>query len=231
MIRIFDIIVSVILIVLTLPLMLIGFLGIKLTSPGPAIYRASRSGQFGHKFTMYKLRTMHVASGNASAITGPNDTRIFPFGNLLRRTKIDELPQFWNVLFGDISIVGPRPEDPGIVDKYYTEWMMDTLEVRPGITSPGALFGYCFGDLYLDPEQPESSYGELQLPPKLAIERAYIERMSLGSNLGVILATARTIGELVLTSKKPALPFDSIAARKWCGDEAFVRAESTVHRN
>src|SRR2546428_11072961 len=121
-------------------------IGIRLWSPGPVLSRARRVGRNGAGFTMYKLRTMHQREGAASAIAGRNDPRVFPFGAWLRRTKIDELPQLFNVLRGDMSLVGPRPEDPAIVLRHYAPVHRETLAVRPGRASPGSTYTYATGD-------------------------------------------------------------------------------------
>src|SRR5437763_11728518 len=113
--RLLDVVLSGVGLALVAPVLAIAALGIRLASPGPVLYRARRVGRAGAPFTMYKLRTMHQRRpGRASRITGQDDPRVFPLGALLRRTKIDELPQLFNVLRGDMSIVGPRPEDPDI---------------------------------------------------------------------------------------------------------------------
>ena len=113
--RAFDIAVALTSVILLSPLLLIGVVGIALTSPGPILYRAQRGGRDGVPFVMYKLRTMHVSDGQGSAITAPGDRRVFPFGAFLRKVKIDELPQFFNILKGDMAIVGPRPEDACLI--------------------------------------------------------------------------------------------------------------------
>jgi lipopolysaccharide/colanic/teichoic acid biosynthesis glycosyltransferase len=141
---------------------------------------------------MLKFRTMHVYSGGP-VITSHGDSRIFAFGSFLRKSKIDELPQFYNVLKGDLSVVGPRPEDPKIVTEHYTDWMMETLDVRPGITSPGAIYYYLLGEELVDPADPERSYVERVLPAKLAVERAYIERANFMSDLKVLAMTALAV--------------------------------------
>src|SRR2546426_10858891 len=125
---------------LAAPLLAVAAIGIRLSSPGPVLYRARRVGRSGAGFTMYKLRTMHQREGAASAITGRNDPRVFPFGAWLRRTKIDELPQLFNVLRGDMSLVGPRPEDPAIVLRHYAPVHRETLAVRHGLASPGSIY-------------------------------------------------------------------------------------------
>ena len=224
MIRLFDIGVALFVLLVALPFLAFTALGIKLTSSGPILYPANRAGRGGVNFTMYKFRSMAHQPSDSSAITRPGDHRIFPFGQFIRATKLDEIPQFWNVLKGDMAIVGPRPEDPGIVARYYTEWMKETLNVRPGITSPGSLFGYRFGDLYIDPEDPEESYGKNQLPPKLAIERAYLDRLSFGNNLGVIFDTIKAIVEIVFGLKPSKLSQDAKKAQQWCSEADFSRA-------
>ena len=108
--RVLDVVISGLALVLAAPLLGISALGIRLSGPGPILYRAKRIGKDGRAFTMYKLRTMRTSpQGQASAITAQDDPRVFPFGALLRRTKLDELPQLLNVLRGEMSIVGPRP--------------------------------------------------------------------------------------------------------------------------
>src|SRR5690606_34349615 len=150
----------------------------------PVLYYAERVGYGGRPFCMYKFRTMHVREEAGPEITGPNDARVFRFGALLRKTKLDELPQLLNVLSGEMSIVGPRPESVAIVREHYVPWMKETLLARPGITSPGAIFGYTHGEAMLDAADPEGSYVKAQLIPKLAIERAYMERATVLRDVG-----------------------------------------------
>lgn len=213
--RALDILVSGLLLTLAAPLVLLAMLGIKLTSPGPVFYIADRMGKDGKPFAMGKLRTMHVRRDAGSEITAPDDARIFPLGKFLRLTKIDELPQLWNVLNGDMSVVGPRPESVAIVHRDYQGWMLDTLKVRPGITSPGAIFGYTHGEALLDSADPEGSYAKRQLPAKLAIEMAYIERANVLRDIGVMIRTAWTIVEIALGKRRFALPPEAEAASKW----------------
>src|SRR5947209_559846 len=126
--RLFDVLVSAVALAVLSPLFLLAALGIRLSSRGPVFYRARRVARGGEPFTMHKFRTMHVHQGAApSAITGPSDRRVFFFGALLRRLKIDELPQFWDVLRGKMSLVGPRPEDPRIVRDHYAPEHLETL--------------------------------------------------------------------------------------------------------
>ena len=154
-------------------------------------------------------------SNQGAVITSVNDPRIFPFGNILRQLKIDELPQFINVLFGDMSIVGPRPEDPKIVHEKYTDWMKETLVVRPGITSPGALYYYAIGEQKIDPVDPEGSYENLALVPKLAVDRAYLDRASLPTDIFCVLQTvAAVFGKMFGFAVLP-VERDLQASQKW----------------
>jgi lipopolysaccharide/colanic/teichoic acid biosynthesis glycosyltransferase len=192
--RLFDLILAAVALVLTAPLVAIAALGIKLASPGPVFYRARRVGKDATLFTMYKLRTMHRGPGlPASRITSQADTRVFPWGRWLRRSKLDELPQLVNVLRGDMAIVGPRPEDPAIVARYYTPLDRETLRMRPGLASPGSLFHYTHGQRALGGADPEQTYADRLLPIKLALDLVYVRRASLAYDLRVIGRTAWVI--------------------------------------
>ncbi|MEO8256950.1 MAG: sugar transferase [Acidobacteriota bacterium] len=199
--RLLDIVVAAGALIAAAPLLLVAAIGIRLTSPGPVLYRAKRIGRdrrssqldgraavdrserrrqqgyCGREFTMYKFRTMGVDSdATASPITAARDSRIFPFGAFLRATKIDELPQLLNVLMGDMSLVGPRPEAPEIVRAHYTHDDLTTLQVPPGVTSPGTVYYYTHGEATLAAESTVDHYVKRLLPVKLALDRVYIER-------------------------------------------------------
>lgn len=172
------------------PVLLVAAIGVRLSSRGPIFYRASRVGLGGKNFQMYKLRTMHCeAAGPASRITAAGDPRIFAFGSLLRRLKIDELPQLFNIIRGEMAFVGPRPEDPFIVANHYTPEQMETLRVRPGLASPGTLFYYTRAEKWVDPGDPEGSYARHILPIKLALDLVYVREASLLYDLRIALGT------------------------------------------
>jgi lipopolysaccharide/colanic/teichoic acid biosynthesis glycosyltransferase len=191
--RLFDLSCASIGIVLAAPLLLIVSIGIKLTNPGPVLYRASRVGVHGIRFEMYKFRTMRVTSAEGSAITSEDDSRIYPLGRLLRKLKIDELPQLLNIVSGDMSIVGPRPEDPRIVVEHYTEEFRETLEVKPGLASPGSIFNYTHGQKFIPEGSAEEYYAETLLPVKMALDRVYVERQSLWYDLRICFRTLSVI--------------------------------------
>jgi lipopolysaccharide/colanic/teichoic acid biosynthesis glycosyltransferase len=194
--RLFDIIVSAAGLVLLSPFFLLVAVGIRLASPGPILYRSVRVGRNGEPFTMHKFRTMHVSRGPAdSPITAPNDARVFTLGSLLRRLKIDELPQLYDVLRGKMSLVGPRPEDPRIVRDHYTPADRETLRVLPGLTSPGSIYDYTHGDRILAQGDPDQVYLERLLPVKLALETVYVREATFCYDLAIVL---RTIAVLFL---------------------------------
>jgi lipopolysaccharide/colanic/teichoic acid biosynthesis glycosyltransferase len=188
--RLLDIVGAGCALVLTGPAILVGALLVKLTSPGPAFYRARRAGRGGPPFDMFKLRTMRTGTDTSDRkITADRDERLTPVGRLLRRFKIDELPQFWNVLRGDMSLVGPRPEDWDIVRQHYTADEWRTLEVQPGIASPADVQWY--PDLtYHDPPPPgvpiQDHYLRRHLHAQLAVALDYVERRSLLADLWVV---------------------------------------------
>jgi lipopolysaccharide/colanic/teichoic acid biosynthesis glycosyltransferase len=163
---------------------------IRLDSPGPVVYRATRSGRHGRPFTMYKFRTMRVRApgDHGTKITTSADSRITRVGRALRPARLDELPQLWNVLTGEMSLVGPRPEDPQYVE-LYSDDDRAVLSVRPGITSLAALL-YRDEERLLVGEGWERVYVEQVMPAKLAIDRAYVERQSFWLDLKILIATA-----------------------------------------
>ena len=212
--RAFDLFAALLLLILAAPVLALAALGIRLTSPGPIFYRARRVGRGGEPFTMLKFRTMHVDQGQgASVITSADDPRVFAFGRLLRQTKLDELPQLLHVLSGEMSMVGPRPEDPKIVAEHYTDAYRETLRVRPGLASPGSIYNYTHGDALLASADTESAYVERLLPPKMALERVYARDASLLYDLRVVLRTAAVILAIALGKREFDEPPEMAAAR------------------
>jgi lipopolysaccharide/colanic/teichoic acid biosynthesis glycosyltransferase len=169
------------------PLLALAAVAVRLSSPGPVLFRARRAGVRGRPFTMFKLRTMRAGPpGSGSRITGAEDPRVFPLCRLLRRSKLDELPQLLNVLRGEMSLVGPRPEDPDLVARYYTPLHRETLSVRPGLTSPGTLYYEAQSDRLLTGSDPERRYAETILPLKLALDLVYVRRASLRGDVALL---------------------------------------------
>lgn len=212
--RLFDVIICAIAIVLLSPVLLLAYLGIRLASSGPAIYRARRVGRGGEVFVMHKFRTMHTGSDTGSVITGAKDSRVFLVGRILRALKIDELPQLYDILIGRMSIVGPRPEDPKIVTQYYSPRSRETLNIAPGLSSPGSIHYYTHSHLQLDDKDPEQSYVEKLLPIKLALDLVYMRRASLWYDVTIIMKTAVTILLIGLGKRQFADPTEMIEARK-----------------
>lgn len=210
--RIFDIVTASLALFFTMPLIAIGMLAVKLTSPGPAFYLAKRAGKGGTSFDMVKLRTMRTGLDSVNRrVTAENDDRITPVGALLRKCKLDELPQFWNVLRGDMSIVGPRPEDWNIVQTSYTSEQMRTLDVRPGIASLAEVRWY--PDLtYHDPPPTNTPiqewYLERHMPAQLAESLRYVDEQSFWLDLQIIAKTVYCIifHSWVPPKKQPLTP-------------------------
>lgn len=187
-IRVTDMMICALALPLLAPCFLVIALAIKLTSPGPSLYKAKRVGRHGKLFDLYKFRTMVVdADHRGPAITVQNDPRVTTVGRFLRRVKLDELPQILNVLRGDMSLVGPRPEDPRYV-ALYTDAQRRLLSVRPGITSPASLH-YSAEETLLSGKDWESDYVKRILPHKLAIDADYVQHYSLRNYLSVLFAT------------------------------------------
>jgi lipopolysaccharide/colanic/teichoic acid biosynthesis glycosyltransferase len=178
------------LLVLLLPLLVLLALAIKLDSPGPVFYRARRVGYRGRELRMLKFRKMHV-DAEGPALTAAGDERFTPIGRMLAATKLDELPQLWNVLRGEMSLVGPRPEDPGFValegDAY-----QEILRVRPGITGLCQL-AFARESEILDEHDRTRHYIERLLPQKARLDALYARRRSLLLDLRVLAWTVLAI--------------------------------------
>lgn len=187
--RTFDIVVSATAILLLSPVLLVLVLLVKLSSPGGAFFRQTRVGRAGRSFQLLKFRSMRPGSEAQGQITvGGRDPRITGIGYFLRKSKLDELPQLLNVLKGDMSIVGPRPEVPKYV-ALYTPEQRAVLNVRPGITSAASIAYMDENELLGRSADPERTYVEEVMPAKLALDLDYVRNGGALKDLGIILRT------------------------------------------
>ena len=189
----FDLMASVALgAILGLPLLLVA-IALRVRQGRGIVFRQQRMGQHGRAFDILKFRTMRPQQEGDSAITaGEGDHRVTAIGAVLRRYRIDEWPQLWNVANGDMSLVGPRPEVPEFVDLSAPEWQL-ILQVRPGITGPDALAFKDEGDILGAAADPKACYRQDILPQKMAIQARYAKERSFGGDLKVLF---RTLGAL-----------------------------------
>ena len=200
--RVFDVFASILaIIVFIIPWIIISVV-IKIQSPGPAIYKAKRVGLNGRVFTLYKFRSMRIDSGKVHATTLRGDSRIFPFGQFLRDSKLDETLQLINILKGDMTIIGPRPEDVENSDKFYVGKYKNILSVKPGLSSPASLYDYTHGETYDD----EESYVNEFMPKKLDVELYYIKHRSALYDLQIIVRTIVTVISIILGKKEMKEP-------------------------
>lgn len=171
------------------PILMAVAIAIKLTSFGPILFRQIRTGKCAARFTILKFRTMKTAAASgASGITVADDARITALGRILRRYKLDELPQLWNVLTGDMSLVGPRPEVPQYV-ALYTAAQREILNIRPGITGPDSLAYRDEEILLAESKNPEQTYTQEILPAKLVLSRQYLHRITFWGDFNIFLST------------------------------------------
>ncbi|MBI5667979.1 MAG: sugar transferase [Chloroflexi bacterium] len=198
--RLFDIVVSAVALLALSPVLVIIAVAVRLSSPGPIFYRATRVGRNGQPITVYKFRSMVVnADTHGPGITVSGDGRVTPIGRMLRRYKLDELPQLFNVLQGTMSLVGPRPEDPRYVACYSPE-QRQVLQVAPGITSPASVY-YRDEESLLTGDDWQTRYLEQIMPAKLAIDLEYVQNVSLARDLEVLWDTFRTVWQQPLLDK------------------------------
>ncbi|MBQ2608093.1 MAG: sugar transferase [Paludibacteraceae bacterium] len=189
MTRFCDIVFSFIGLLLLSPLFMLVALWIVLDDPGPIFYRQQRVGKEGRDFGLLKFRSMRVGADKQSLITiGDRDPRVTRAGYYIRRYKLDELPQLWNVLIGDMSLVGPRPEVRRYVD-LYTEEQRRVLSVRPGITDYASIKYIDENRLLAQSSDPDKTYIEEIMPAKIALNMRYINHPTLGEYVRIIAKT------------------------------------------
>jgi len=186
----FDILAALLALAVLSPLLLIIALLVALGSPGGAFFRQVRVGKGGREFRLLKFRTMRPGSEAQGQITvGGRDPRITRIGYFLRKTKLDELPQLLNIMRGDMSIVGPRPEVPRYVAMYSPE-QRQVLSVRPGLTSLASIAYIDENEVLGRASDPERAYVEEVMPAKLALDLRYVHEQGLGMDLRIIMRTA-----------------------------------------
>ena len=193
MIRFCDIVLSCLGLLLLSPLFVVVAVWIVIDNPGPVFYRQQRVGKDGKDFGLLKFRSMRIGADKGSLITiGEHDSRIPRAGYYIRKYKLDELPQLWNVLTGDMSLVGPRPEVRRYVDMY-TDEQRQVLTVRPGITDYASIEYIDENRLLAQAEDPDRTYIEEILPAKIALNMRYIKHQTLGEYMKIIFLTLAKI--------------------------------------
>lgn len=186
--RFFDIFLCSFALIVLSPVFLITAVAIKASSPGPVFYYSERAGLNKKPFHFYKFRSMHPTKKDKGLFV-TDENRVFLVGKIIRRLKIDELPQLINVIKGDMSIVGPRPMVASAVDKLYSGKYEPVSRVRPGLTSAASLFDYTVGDTYQD----DQAYIREVLPIKLEMELYYVEHESFFYDVQLVWRTIITI--------------------------------------
>lgn len=192
--RLLDVVGAAVGLVVTSPLFLVAALAVRLESRGPVIFRQERVGRYGESFEILKFRTMRVGVPGTQVTSG-RDPRITRSGRWLRSTKLDELPQLLNVVRGEMSLVGPRPEVP----KYVAEWPEDArhlvLSVRPGITDPASIEFRREAEVLAEADDPERHYVDVILPRKVSLYCDYVRTRSFSGDLRVIGDTLRSVAK------------------------------------
>lgn len=186
--RVFDVLLCSMALVVLSPVFLFVAIGIKVSSKGPVFYHSLRAGKDKKVFHFYKFRSMHLTNHDKGMFVA-DAQRVFPFGSLIRKLKLDELPQLLNVIQGHMSIVGPRPMTADGVDLLYTGRYLPVSSIRPGLTSAASLYDYTVGDSVTD----NNEYIRTVLPIKLEMELMYVENRSFTYDVSLILRTIKII--------------------------------------
>lgn len=191
--RLFDIVASCIWLIVLSPLLLAVAIWIKLDSKGPVFYRQVRVGRYNKDFRIFKFRSMRMGSDKGSLVTiGGRDPRVTRSGYFIRKYKLDELPQLLNVLLGDMSLVGPRPEVRHYVN-YWTAEQLHVLDVRPGLTDPASIKFRNENDLLGAVEDPEAYYINVIMQEKIKLYLEYVENASFWYDLKLLFKTLKVI--------------------------------------
>lgn len=190
--RLFDLFVSALGLAVSSPMLALAAIAVKRDSPGPAIFRQQRVGLGGRNFDIWKFRTMRQDVAGAQVTVG-DDPRITRSGHFLRSTKLDELPQLGNVLRGEMSLVGPRPEVPRYVQMWPAEAREKILSVRPGITDPASIAFRRESEELALAADPEAHYVDVVLPRKLEMYCHYVDNQSFVGDLVILARTATSV--------------------------------------
>lgn len=193
MIRFFDFLFSLVGLTIISPIILLLSIAIKIESKGPIFFKQIRIGLNGKPFKLYKFRSMYENSERKGQITiGSNDIRITRVGRFIRKYKFDEFPQFFNVLKGDMSLVGPRPEVPKYVERY-SDYQKRVLSVKPGITDFASIYFSNENDLLAKSNNPEEYYVKFLIPQKIRLNMIYIRNKSVFVYFKIIFTTIHKI--------------------------------------
>lgn len=191
--RSFDVVCAAAGLVVLSPVLVLVAAWIKLDSPGPVFYRQVRVGRYGVPFRIHKFRTMTVNAEKAGRLTVGADNRITSSGQFLRKYKIDELPQLIDVVLGEMSLVGPRPEVQEFIDCYPADVRDKVLSVRPGITDRASIEMVDENELLAAYENPRQAYIDIVLPIKQKYYLAYVDEQGLINDISIIFATLKKI--------------------------------------
>jgi len=190
--RIFDFCVALLGLILLSPLWILIALAIGLESKGGVLYVSKRVGQYEKLFDFFKFRTMRPNKDKSGITVGNNDPRITKVGYLLRKYKLDEIPQLINVLKGDMSVVGPRPDIPGY-NPYYKQQFDRYYHIKPGITSYSSIFFSNESELYKNSPNPEKEYIEKTIPKKVELDKAYFNNQNLITDIKILIKTVKKV--------------------------------------
>ena len=203
--RLFDIFASGLALIVLLPIGIITIIGIEINDFGPIFYTASRIGKDNKEFMMFKFRSMRVTKDQAVQTLRPEEDRIFAWGRVIRKLKIDELPQLINVFIGDMSVIGPRPVATSQFDLFRTGKYDETKAVRSGLSGPAAIYDYIYGDQFEDSDI--ELYKEKVLPTRQELELVYVNKQGILFDIKMIMWTAWSIICSVL-GKTPQKVYD-----------------------
>lgn len=186
--RIFDVILAAITLLLTWPIILAAIIIARIDCKASGLFSQRRIGRHGKPFTIHKIRTMRAHDASKGYVTASNDVRITQSGAFFRNSKIDELPQLWNIIIGEMSFIGPRPDMPGYADQLVGD-DREILKLRPGITGPATLKYRNEEDLLAAQDNPQAYNDDVLWPDKVAINRAYLDDYSFTTDLRILWRT------------------------------------------